>query len=340
MYSNVHTTQFGGGEIRGQFAPQTAAADFNGDASTDFAILRNNQPAVGQTQFWIQNNGSSSNSQVIAWGLSSDVVAPGDYDGDRKQDVAIFRQGASPGFWIFQSSNSTARFVRFGTAGDRPVVADYDGDGKDDPAIFREAAAAGGQSQFWWLASRGSLANQQIPVNWGTRGDTPLLGDFTGDGRADFAVQRVVGTGGVFYVHTSSGGADANTTNTITQFGLGTDYPVSGDYDGDGITDIAVVRLENGVMNWFVRPSSGGGTYFGVTWGASTDKPVQGDYDGDSKTDIAIWRPGNPSNFFVRKSFGGTLVQPYGTSADVPINLGSLASGVFRPEEPETEQPQ
>ncbi len=347
FYTNVHSTQFPGGEIRGQVIPQAQLADFNGDGKTDYAILRNNAPFAGQFQWWVQNNGSTSNSQVLTWGISaSDVPATGDYDGDGKADIAVFRRNAtSSGFWVFQSSTSTARFIRFGAPTDIPVVADYDGDGKDDAAIYRGATTTGGQSQFWWLASRGNLANAQIPVNWGTMNDIPVTGDFNGDGRADFAVQRSVGAGSVFYIHASNGNVDANTTNTIVQFGSSGDLPVAGDYDGDGITDLAVLRNQSGSWVWYIRPSTASSTYYGVTWGvAATDQPVQGDYDGDGKTDIAIWRATAPANFFIQRSRdGGTTVQPYGTSAsDVPVNLGSPNSGAFRPEqiEPTVEQPQ
>jgi hypothetical protein len=56
-----------------------------------------------------------------------------------------------------------------------------------------------------------------------------------------------------------------------------------GDYDGNGTTDIAVVRPSSGT--WYVR----NGTT--VNWGTSGDVPVPGDYDGNGTTDIAVFRP-------------------------------------------------
>jgi len=334
MYSNVHTTQFGGGELRGTLVPDVQPGDFNGDGLTDFAILRN---VSGNLQWWIMNNGASSASQVVGWGFSTDIATPGDFDGDRKTDIAVFRRGtgnAATGFWVFQSSTSTARFIPFGITSDRPVVADYDGDGKTDAAIFRDASSAGGQSTFWWLASRGGLANQQIPVAWGTNGDVPLVGDFTGDGRADFVVQRSVSGGGVFYVHPSTGAADANTPTSIVQFGLGNDLPVPGDYDGDGIADIAVMRNQGGNFVWYIRPSTASSTYYGLTFGQATgsaDLPTQGDYDGDGKTDPAVWRPSATGIFYALRSTNGQATgAAFGNgTTDTVANYGTLS----RPEQ-------
>ena len=61
-----------------------------------------------------------------------------------------------------------------------------------------------------------------------------------------------------------------------------------GDYDGDGITDLAVFRPTTGT--WFIVPSSHPATPLNVVFGGWGDVPVPGDYDGDGKTDLGIFR--------------------------------------------------
>jgi subtilisin-like proprotein convertase family protein len=72
-------------------------------------------------------------------------------------------------------------------------------------------------------------------------------------------------------------------------WGLPEDVPVPGDYNADGLTDIAVWRPSTGV--WFVR------NILTVTWGIFGDVPVPADYLGGPGTDLAVWRPSNGAWF-------------------------------------------
>ena len=75
--------------------------------------------------------------------------------------------------------------------------------------------------------------------------------------------------------------------------------PVIGDFDGDGLADVALT----GASGWATLPvafSNGDGT-FNVTnqpivefagWAATTNaKPLVGDFNGDGKTDVALTGP-------------------------------------------------
>ncbi|MCX6349185.1 MAG: VCBS repeat-containing protein, partial [Candidatus Aureabacteria bacterium] len=96
----------------------------------------------------------------------------------------------------------------------------------------------------------------------------------------------------------------------------------SGDYNGDGTTDIAIFRGSSGM--WLVRNLTR--AYFG----SSTDYPLPADYDGDGTTDIAIfresfgmWSVRNLSRFYLGS--GGDAPVPGDYDGD-----GTSEAGIFR----------
>jgi len=122
------------------------------------------------------------------------------------------------------------------------------------------------------------------------------------------------------------------------RYGLATDIPIPGDYDGDGSQDTAVWRPSTGT--WFILSSTSGESR--IPWGSGTlaDVPVPGDYDGDGRSDIAIWRPGTGTWWILQSSRGSTpatrLQIDWGEAGDVPVPAdydgdGTTDIGVFRP---------
>jgi hypothetical protein len=128
----------------------------------------------------------------------------------------------------------------------------------------------------------------------------------------------------------SSGFADVG-----LNYGIPGDYPVVGDWDGDGDATIGVYR--NG--SFYLRNSNTVGFADVVfAFGQHGDQPVAGDWDGDGDDTIGIYRPSN-GQFLLRNSnsTGNAQMSFYlGNVGDVGIagdwdGDGLDTTGVFRP---------
>ena len=90
---------------------------------------------------------------------------------------------------------------------------------------------------------------------------------------------------------------------------------LSGDFDGDGKSDIAIWTPGN--VTWQITYSSTGATHT-QQFGDPGDIPVPADYDGDGKADIAVWRPSNGTWYVQRSSDGTMQSQQWGQQGDIP----------------------
>ncbi len=131
--------------------------------------------------------------------------------------------------------------------------------------------------------------------------------DFDGDNKADIGTWKP--STAQFKVKKSSDGSYITTT-----LGTSSSIMVPGDYDGNGITDVAVFSA--GTWNC---PTASPNTTF--TLGSAGDIPMVGDYDGDGKTDAAVFTPGTPAVWSIRQSSNSAVVTHYfGTSGDIPTS--------------------
>jgi uncharacterized repeat protein (TIGR03803 family) len=212
-------------------------------------------------------------------------------------------------------------------------------------ATLSVMASGDGLSYQWYVGTTGTATN---PIAGATASSytTPALTSTTsywvrvsnsaGTADSNSATITVMGAFApvtVFRPSTGTWWVRGASASAAYVWGGGADIPVAGDYDGDGIIDIAVFRPSTGT--WYIRYASGA-PFAALVWGGAGDVPVPGDYDGDGITDIAVFRP-STGTWYIRYSSGvpfAALV--WGGVGDVAVpgdydGDGIVDIAVFRP---------
>jgi hypothetical protein len=200
--------------------------DWNGNGHTKVGVYR---PANGLFILDYDGDGQfTAADKVYNLGVgvqAGDVPVVGDWNGNGKTKVGLFRQGF---FWILDTNGNGVfeqgvdnTYAFGGVAGDVPVVGDWNGTGTSKIGLFRLG--------FYWILDangNGSLDNingaggDQAFAYGGIAGDMPVVGDWNGSGASKVGVFRQ----GFFWV------LDANGNHTFDGTGPGQDlaFPFGG----------------------------------------------------------------------------------------------------------------
>jgi hypothetical protein len=111
---------------------------------------------------------------------------------------------------------------------------------------------------------------------FGQSKDTPLVGDWNGDGKDDVGVFRP--SNATFYFRNAAGGSSSR------KFGSVSSFPVVGDWDGNG-------RFEPGVYDPATTTFKlmRGGTVQTVKLGTKASLPVVGYWNAGLTSDLGVW---------------------------------------------------
>ena len=219
--------------------------DFDGDGITDRGLVV--RSGIYYLYYIIYSQSGATYSRI--WGLQGDQLAIGDYNGNGRDELAVWRP--SNGCWYVLDESDGVTTQCWGLPGDYAMPRDYDGDGNTDFAIWRPSTGT------WWILNS-SNSPAFSAYQWGLPGDIPIPGAYGSDTKSDVAVFRP--GNGTWYVF------DPDTSGvTIQQWGLPGDIPRTGDFNGDGVLDFTVYR--NGI--WYHNYRNGGTAAVG--WGLPGD---------------------------------------------------------------------
>jgi len=100
-------------------------ADYTGDGRADFVAVRQTK---GAAQIWYVNNSVTNVTTGTAFGISNpgfsralDLPVRGDYDGDRRHDIAIYRPNNRT-FYYISSENGSFQTQVAGSPGETPLA--------------------------------------------------------------------------------------------------------------------------------------------------------------------------------------------------------------------------
>ncbi len=145
---------------------------------------------------------------------------------------------------------------------------------------------------LWHLDANGNGtwdSGIDLSISFGNSQDKPIVGKWT-------SVESSVGVfrDGVWYLDWNGNDQwDGCGIDKCYEFGLASDLPVAGDWNGDGKTEIGV--FQEGV--WYLDYNGNGvwdgcGTDLCLSFGLPTDIPVTGDWNGDGFTEVGVFRSG------------------------------------------------
>jgi len=275
--------------------------DWDGDGKDEIGIY---QPITKKWYLDYNGNGvwDAGNDKTYQFGGQGDLPVVGDWNGDGKTEIGNYKGNGmfaldqnGNGTWDGASVDKVFNFaIANPSSSDLPVVGDWDGDGKTEIGIYGNV--------IWMLDWNGN-GIYDVTVSGTGSFVVPVFKRVSSipikAGNCIVSLNRVISpTGGAINVESQILAEivpDIDETKFIFG-GLG-DKPITGDWNGDGKTEIGNYK-GNGM---FALDQNGNGTWdgasvdkvfnFAIANPSSSDLPVVGDWNGDGKDEIGIYQP-------------------------------------------------
>jgi hypothetical protein len=250
-------------------------------------------------------------ARVYGEGISSDRLV-GDFNGDGLSDVAMWRSGWGSIPVYFGRTDGTFYVTNVGTVDNRintisngvKLVGDFDGDGRSD-ILVADASFLPLQTLIYYSNGDGGFTAMTITqsVDLVANARARYVGKFDADADSDIMLV-IPGDTAVRVMRPNARGVAFGVTTTPLAAGQRwiTDFQASrmpGDYDGDGLIDIALWK-----EGWNSTPvyfSNGTGGFvitnvdhpFGTNWiNDPAATKIVGRFANNTRSGILLWRPG------------------------------------------------
>jgi hypothetical protein len=281
-------------------SPQSlTVGDLRGDGILDLVVANSgaNQGTQGSVSVLLGNGDGSFEPAVnYVAGSHPFAVAVGDFNGDGIPDLAVANSAiGGVSVLLGNGDGSFQPAVHYAASGLAPwsvAVGDFNGDGISDLVV---ANAYSNDVSVLLGNGDGSF---QPAVNYavGSQPRSVAVGDFNGDGVLDLAVANsAFGQADTPSVSVLLGNGDGTFHTTANYaFENGSLSVAAGDFNGDGVLDLAVTNLvypETDSNTVSVLLGNGDGTFQpSLTYAAghTPDAVAVGDFNGDGSPDLVV----------------------------------------------------
>ncbi len=266
--------------------------DFNGDGKTDVLFFRPNGSAGGVIAEGSSNLSfprrltavkSDLDSRPLAGnftataGLTTDLLIDTPLDTDDVVESTVNNK--------FSFVDSPVHIYNIY----QPLLGQFDDDLQTDIFWYRP----GPGKDTLWLTEGGAFSAVNRTVNGYY---IPLVGDFDGEGHSDIVWYNPVGSSSPVWRATGNGNFQQETISHSVggiSGGSGNFFPIQGDFNGDGKSDIFWYRPGSGSDRIWFGGSTGPADGLGSQSVSGSYRPFVGDFNGDQITDIFWYKPGS-----------------------------------------------
>lgn len=301
------------------------AGDFNHDGITDLAVSDSANNNVHVLTGDGTGNFTLLGSYSTGAGTRPNGIVAADFNKDGNLDVATTNAGTNTATVLLGSASGALTVQSAQSTGTGPIgiaVADVNSDGYPDVIAFDSPTAFTGAVAVLLGNGDGTLQTAQITSQTFVPGTLAAVADFNRDGKPDLAVAQQNANQVSLLLNNTlptaypDGRSYSPYRALVNGYGNMADGIATGDFNKDGLLDLAVSYLSDNAVRVLLNNGNGFNTAAEYAVGAQPYWIASGDLNGDGYPDLVT---------------ANTNVNSANGTVSVLLNNGKTGNGTFAP---------